>query len=91
MLLLQHGKCAVCGEGETRLGSHGRVRSLSVDHCHTTGAIRGLLCDNCNNILGRAKDSPSVLRRLAAYLEVAGKSAPRSLDADQTLAELKGV
>jgi hypothetical protein len=71
MLEAQHGKCAACGDGETVRGRGGEMRSLCVDHCHATGGIRGLLCDRCNTILGRAKDSPSVLRRLASYLEVA--------------------
>jgi hypothetical protein len=66
----QHGKCAACGDGETVLGRSGSVRSLSVDHCHGSGKIRGLLCDRCNNILGRAKDSAGLLRRLASYVEV---------------------
>lgn len=40
-----------------------------VDHCHTSGAVRGLLCDGCNKTLGFAKDSAARLRRLADYLE----------------------
>ena len=90
LLLKQDGKCAVCRNGETRMSRYGRVRSLSVDHCHTTGAIRGLLCDNCNNILGRANDSPAILRRLAAYLEVTEGRKPRFINADMAVEELKG-
>lgn len=40
-----------------------------VDHCHVTGKFRGLLCDNCNWVLGHAKDNPITLRRLMAYLD----------------------
>lgn len=40
-----------------------------VDHDHTTGQVRGLLCKQCNMGLGLLKDSPTVLRQLAAYLE----------------------
>lgn len=87
MLVEQCGKCAACGDGETRLSCNGRVRSLSVDHCHKTKQIRGLLCDDCNNILGRAKDSPSRLRRLAAYIEVS-VARLSALDADTALEEL---
>lgn len=45
-----------------------------VDHCHKTGMIRGLICNSCNLILGRARDNPDVLRALASYLE-AGRTA----------------
>lgn len=59
MLGHQDGCCAVC-----------RHRSkLNVDHCHTTGAVRGLLCTNCNQGIGRLMDSPKLLRAAAAYLE----------------------
>lgn len=40
-----------------------------VDHCHSTGKIRGILCDPCNIILGKASDKASTLRRLAQYLD----------------------
>lgn len=59
----QCGHCAGC-EVELEEG-----RNLAVDHDHTTGAVRGLLCDNCNRGLGYLKDSPEVLRRLAEYVE----------------------
>lgn len=71
LLEKQHGKCAVCGNGETQMGNGGKVRNLGVDHCHDTGKIRGLLCHNCNVAIGHAQDDPALLRRMAAYLEVA--------------------
>lgn len=40
-----------------------------IDHCHTTGKIRGLLCTNCNNMLGKAKDNVEVLKKAISYLE----------------------
>ncbi|MAE81456.1 MAG: hypothetical protein CMB80_01880 [Flammeovirgaceae bacterium] len=43
----QQGKCAICGKHEDSL-----KKSLCVDHCHSTGVIRGLLCDTCNKFLG---------------------------------------
>lgn len=87
MLLRQDGKCAACGRGETCLGRGGMVKSLGIDHCHKTGAIRGLLCHDCNLVLGHVRDSPTLLRRLAAYLEVTDRS---KIDADKAIAELKG-
>lgn len=44
-------------------------RDTHVDHDHTTGEIRGILCKNCNTGLGQFKDSPELLRRAALYLE----------------------
>lgn len=59
----QEGRCAICRET--------RTKNLAVDHCHKTGAIRGLLCQRCNgHLLARgARDRPEVLRRAADYLE----------------------
>lgn len=63
MLVIQLGVCAICQKPE-RLG-----RSLSVDHNHDTGKVRGLLCDACNTALGKFGDSSAILRRAVAYLE----------------------
>lgn len=46
--------------------------AFAVDHNHTTGKVRGLLCGNCNVSIGNAKDSPEILRRLADYVEKEG-------------------
>jgi len=64
----QLGACAICKNPETatRLG---KTKALSVDHCHKTGAIRGLLCSDCNTGIGKLKDDPKVLRMAAQYLE----------------------
>lgn len=57
----QKGVCAICGEvRKDRLG-----RGLAVDHNHNTGKIRGLLCGQCNQGLGRFKDDPNLV--LSAY------------------------
>ena len=56
--------CAICETPEVQLG-----RKLGVDHNHTTGDVRGLLCTNCNAALGLLKDSPRLLRTAATYLE----------------------
>jgi hypothetical protein len=44
----QRGVCYACGQPEPVKG-----RRLSVDHCHVTGLVRGLLCSRCNPILGK--------------------------------------
>lgn len=41
---------------------------LHVDHCHTTGKIRGLLCHQCNVLLGASKDSITTLQNAIKYL-----------------------
>jgi hypothetical protein len=58
----QGGLCAICGKPNERR------RRLVVDHCHTSGRVRGLLCDACNNMLGMAGEDPAILRAAADYL-----------------------
>jgi hypothetical protein len=60
----QQGKCAICDSTE-----NGRYKHLSIDHDHSNGKIRGLLCNNCNRGLGLLKDNPEVLRKAADYVE----------------------
>lgn len=67
LLAAQDSRCAICGLPETN-GRHANMK-LAVDHCHTTNTIRGLLCSDCNNGLGRFKDDPELLLRAAAYLK----------------------
>lgn len=63
----QRGRCAVC---ETPMKPHGRYNdSVAVDHDHVTGRARSLVCQMCNKGLGQFKDSPSLLRKAAGYLE----------------------
>jgi hypothetical protein len=63
----QGGKCAACGNPETSKQC-GRVMRLGVDHDHVTGVIRGLLCNQCNRVLGLFRDNPDVIRRALNYL-----------------------
>jgi len=64
MLSTQGGSCSIC---KTVTPDHGSGRFV-VDHCHTTGAVRGLLCNSCNVLLGGAKDNQSVLLEAVQYL-----------------------
>lgn len=57
----QDGKCKICKQPSTKF--------LSVDHEHSTGLVRGLLCNPCNLLLGNARDNPETLRAAALYLE----------------------
>lgn len=58
----QDGKCKIC------LQPPANVRGLHVDHDHQTGKVRGLLCSNCNSMLGYARDNPVTLRKGIDYL-----------------------
>jgi hypothetical protein len=59
MLAEQGGVCAICSV----------MPAEHVDHDHATGAVRQLLCFNCNGGLGQFKDDPDVLRAAADYVE----------------------
>jgi hypothetical protein len=59
----QGGVCAICGNGNDG------PRQLSIDHDHATGAVRGLLCDRCNPMLGYARDNTAVLEAAIEYLK----------------------
>jgi|SRR6267142_4225923 len=58
LLFAQDSKCAICER---------RVK-LKVDHCHLSGKIRGLLCNNCNTGIGLLQESPSILIKAMRYL-----------------------
>lgn len=61
MVRKQKGLCAICRKPPTK-------RRLSVDHCHKTGRVRGLLCNHCNLGIGYFRDCPKNARSAARYL-----------------------
>jgi uncharacterized protein YlaI len=61
--IAQDNKCYICKEPDP-FG-----KRLSVDHNHTTGAVRGLLCTRCNHLLGNAQEKPDVLQSAINYLQ----------------------
>lgn len=65
MYMLQEGKCAICNVFKPTYNTHG---GLVIDHDHNTGKVRGLLCTNCNVLLGRAQDNIQLLHKAANYL-----------------------
>ena len=67
MYLAQNGRCAIC-----RQESPDAKKVLAVDHCHKTGAIRGLLCVHCNIALGNFRDDIEVLKMAIEYLKAGG-------------------
>lgn len=64
MLEKQERKCAIC-----EISSQKTKKSLAVDHNHTTGQIRGLLCLNCNMGLGKFMDNKILLEKAIEYLK----------------------
>jgi hypothetical protein len=48
MLFAQNGQCRLCG-------SDGGGQRLSVDHCHSSGKVRNLLCSKCNFDVGKVE------------------------------------
>lgn len=63
LLEMQGGVCAICR------GVNSDGKQLYVDHDHTSGDIRGLLCRKCNYAVGLLDDSSENARRLCVYLE----------------------
>lgn len=66
LLASQAGSCAACGADVTDGG-----RNAHVDHDHTTGRVRGILCHSCNVSLGLLNDDPVRVRALLVYVEAA--------------------
>ena len=63
MVRMQGNRCALCGIKFLD------TKEINVDHCHTNGGIRGILCRHCNVGLGHFKDSTKLLRRAIKYLQ----------------------
>lgn len=69
MLESQEYVCKICRKPETRTAPSSGVARLCVDHCHTTGKVRGLLCHGCNTGIGSLRDDIDILMEAIAYLE----------------------
>jgi len=64
LLLSQHNLCAICNIDLLSLD----VKEINIDHCHTTGKVRGVLCRQCNLGLGHFKDDLISLNNAINYL-----------------------
>ena len=60
----QGGRCACCGTDTPA----GRFNSWHIDHCHKTGKIRGLLCNNCNTGAGKFGDNLEGILKATNYM-----------------------
>ena len=61
--VFQEHKCYICRESANRFKN-----GMAVDHCHTTGTVRGLLCWKCNRALGKFYDNAEFLQRASNYI-----------------------
>lgn len=76
MVEKQNGRCAICGE----LPEDRKARSsLVVDHCHSTGVVRGLLCDLCNTAIGKFNDDYRLVEKAAKYLRLTSSTSSDSV------------
>lgn len=64
MLDAQGRCCAICSTDKPG----GNAKHWHVDHCHSTGRVRGLLCSRCNLAIGQFNDDPELLIRACVYL-----------------------
>jgi len=68
MFAEQEGKCAICGIHQSEY-----KKALSVDHCHETDHVRGLLCLKCNAAIGLLNDDIENLKCAMLYLNANAK------------------
>jgi hypothetical protein len=68
LLEKQGGVCAICHQPQRETHKNGKAYMLAVDHDHSTGKVRGLLCNKCNQALGALSDSVTLLQRAIDYL-----------------------
>lgn len=65
LLTAQDNKCAICKTTDPQTKNGG---TFVIDHSHTTGKVRGLLCSPCNRALGLLKDNAGILEKAAEYV-----------------------
>jgi hypothetical protein len=63
----QKNLCGICGNKE-KCTHKGKLVRLSIDHCHTTGKVRGLLCRKCNLAIGNFNDSKELLQKALLWI-----------------------
>ena len=68
MAVAQDGKCAICEKPEVEKRG-GKVKALAVDHNHTTGRVRGLLCTSCNKAIGLLNEDRDRFLSAVRYLD----------------------
>lgn len=69
MMIAQNNVCKICKQEETQKNAKGTNWSLSVDHCHSTGKVRALLCSKCNVGLSKFRENITYLENAINYLK----------------------
>ena len=69
IIVTQDGKCKLCGVELTQEGTKGGKQRPVLDHCHSVGHVRGVLCHCCNLGLGHFHDDIEKLKQAINYLE----------------------
>lgn len=67
----QGGRCYICGGAGVQLGNG--TRGLVLDHCHTTGEPRAMLCTRCNVAVGCVREKPRVAEALLNYVRLCAR------------------
>jgi hypothetical protein len=65
LLEKQKGRCAICGT-DTPTGRG----KFHIDHCHSSGVVRGLLCSRCNQAIGLLQEDEHILTRALEYVRL---------------------
>lgn len=65
----QNYKCTICTKDFKKEFEDYNHKFIHVDHCHSSGKVRDLLCQDCNHLLGNAKDNTSILQNAINYLQ----------------------
>ena len=69
MLEAQGWKCAICEIPVVwQVSNVQKSTSACIDHCHTEGHVRGILCSHCNRAIGLLRDDPKIVTAAAQYL-----------------------
>jgi hypothetical protein len=71
MFIEQNGQCKLCGTTNPggRQTGRGKVDVFFVDHCHSTGKVRGLLCNTCNRAIGQVGEKIAFFENAILYLK----------------------
>ncbi|HEB27012.1 MAG TPA: hypothetical protein ENI05_04450 [Porticoccus sp.] len=87
LLRKQNLTCVICQKGFSKKIEGQRI-DVTVDHDHATGKVRGLLCGQCNMLLGQAKDNPRTLAHAINYLMTSATDLPQKMKFDDALIAL---